>query len=224
MDAQPLESHLRRRVVDLLKRYKLYYESKPPMGMGASGLDLSVNLAGRWLSIEVKRSPKHDMTTRQASIAHQVLKGGGLFVLVRSDDDLHRLEEIINIQLGAVPEAKTALLQQLLSDFEEYVKVAFMELGLQLQREHIARLYEQGLRGASLGQAASYTQAQIVASSQTIAQTTVAPSSTWVQMSDLVRAEQARQLSLARGQATSARSTVSWQDVSTLTSKAKTGA
>lgn len=131
----PLEKVLRRKTVDMLKKYDLYYESKPPTGMGASGLDLSVNLRGRWLSLEIKRSPKHHMTPRQAATAREVMRTGGMFMLIQSEEDLDRLREIIEIQLHGEPEQRLNLRDSLMERFDSYLMATF--------RAHAERIAEE---------------------------------------------------------------------------------
>jgi hypothetical protein len=137
-DNLPLEKVLRKKVVHLLKANAVYYESKPPMGMGTSGLDITACIRGRFMGIEVKRSPKHEMTPRQAACAHAIQKSGGMFMLIRKDPDIARLEEIIECELRGSPEAKLAQRETLEAEFDAYVLDVFREYAHRMEQERIA--------------------------------------------------------------------------------------
>jgi hypothetical protein len=162
VDDVPLEKVLRRKVIDTIKEYGLYYESKPPTGMGASGLDLTVCLRGRFLGIEVKRSPKFDMTPRQAATAHAIQASGGMVMLVRRELDIDRLRELIEAEHGKDDIVRRAVRQSIMDEFTKYLLDTYTEQARAAQQAQLqAQLAkQQATLRHQMGQVASFQQAR----------------------------------------------------------------
>lgn len=173
----PLEKALRRKVVDVLKEYGLYYESKPPTGMGQSGLDLTVCLRGRFLAIEVKRSPKFDMTPRQAATAYAVQRSGGTVMLVRKEADINRLRELIEAEHGTDEIVRRTVRVSVMEEFTRYLLETFTEQA-RAQQEAALRAQMAGnnaLLQARMGQLAAMKQQAAQAQQHSWANVTTIP-------------------------------------------------
>jgi len=89
------EKRVKKRVVEILKKYKAYYFYPVTGGYGASGVpDIIACYNGRFLGIEVKAdAKKRGPTALQQKNLRQINETGGVGVVI----DAHNLDELSEV-------------------------------------------------------------------------------------------------------------------------------
>ena len=89
------EKKVKRKIVDILKQYGMYYFYPVTGGYGASGVfDIVSCFNGVFIGIEVKATPKNRPTKLQSRNALQAKASGGIVLLVHNEN-LHVLRDLL---------------------------------------------------------------------------------------------------------------------------------
>jgi hypothetical protein len=94
------EGKIKRKVVELLKRYDLWYFFPGNNGFGKSGIPDIITIAGGlFVGIECKADPKKKPTELQRICGEQIQAAGGLWFLVRCEDDIKEVEKCLSLRV-----------------------------------------------------------------------------------------------------------------------------
>ena len=85
------EGRVKRKVSAALKQLPACYRFMPvQQGLGASTLDYLCCVAGQFVAVETK-APGRQLTPRQAIVADEIRKAGGLVFVVDGETSLHNM-------------------------------------------------------------------------------------------------------------------------------------
>lgn len=101
MSALTPEGKVKRKVVQVLKKYRVWYFFPAANGFGRAGIpDIVAIVRGRFVGIEVKADRTKKLTALQAQCAEQIKAAGGAWFLVCDDESRGRLEQFLRGEDG----------------------------------------------------------------------------------------------------------------------------
>jgi len=90
------EGKIKRKVVEVLREYDIWYFFPGNNGFGKSGIpDIIAIVGGRFVGIECKATPKKEPTELQKRCGKEIQEAGGLWFLVRSLEDVREVEKCL---------------------------------------------------------------------------------------------------------------------------------
>jgi len=96
------EGKIKKKVKDLLRKYDVWYFLPGNNGFGKSGIPDFVAIAdGQFIGIECKADTTKQPTELQRICGEAIVRAGGLWFLVRCEEDLREVEECL---LSRMPE------------------------------------------------------------------------------------------------------------------------
>jgi Holliday junction resolvase len=95
------EGKIKRKVVEMLRKYGVWYFFPGNNGFGKSGIpDIIAIAGGLFIGIECKADPKKKPTELQRICGEQIQAAGGSWFLVRCEEDISEVEKCL---LSKVP-------------------------------------------------------------------------------------------------------------------------
>lgn len=93
------EGKVKRKVVQVLRQYHVWYFFPAANGMGRAGVpDIIAIVGGRFVGIEAKADRTKKLTVLQAQCAEQIKAAGGAWFLVCDDETCGHLEDFLKAE------------------------------------------------------------------------------------------------------------------------------